>query len=150
MHLPLLQPKLKTGLPVKVLCTLFHSYLSIGWPAPNTYFVWVNPLNQNLPYLHPFYCDESAAPRLSHCSGCCQTQEWGLLSPSDPWQRPINDVTHNRTCEDLLCNPKTTEVCFSVSHPRWDSWDLMQSLSRIDYCNVVFAGLPQHSIIRLQ
>ena len=36
-------------------------------------------------------------------------------------QGPDNDVACHGTCEDQLRNPKTAEVCFSVSHARCES-----------------------------
>ena len=35
--------------------------------------------------------------------------------------RDINNVVYHGTCEDQLRNPKTAEVCFSVSYAGWDS-----------------------------
>src|SRR6218665_2204256 len=81
-------------------------------------------------------------PRLQpfcHWCGCCTAEE------------RVNDVAYHGTCEvlDQLRNPKTA-VYRSLTQDA--TCHLVQSLilSRIDYYNVVFAGLPQRRIIRLQ
>src|SRR6218665_4192803 len=99
-----------------------------------------------------FLLSQIERPRLQpfcHWCGCCSAEERGPGSRSCPRQGLDNDVAYLGTCEDQLRNPQTAEVCFSVSHAGRDS-SSGAKFSRIDYCNVAFASLPQRSIIRLQ
>ena len=74
-----------------------------------------------------------------HWSACCRptTEERGPWSRSYPPQGPVNDVAYHWTCEDQLRYYKTAELTHdAIRH-------LVQSLilSRVDYCNVAFAGV---------
>src|SRR6218665_421554 len=63
-------------------------------------------------------------------------------------------MTSHVTGRGRTSNPKTAEVCFSVSdtgcHHATRHLVLSLILSRIDYSNVAFAGLPKHSLVRFQ
>src|SRR6218665_822615 len=77
-------------------------------------------------------------------------EQRGPQSRSYPRQGPVNDVAYHGTCEDQLRNPKLRSASRSLTQDA--TRHLVQSLilSRIDYCNVTFASLPQRSIIQLQ
>src|SRR6218665_3091255 len=65
-------------------------------------------------------------------------------------QGPVNDVAYHGTCDDQLRNPQTACCLRSVSRSLTQGAKFDPAVSRIDYCNVDFAVLPQRSIIRLQ
>ena len=92
---------------------------------------------------------EIETSRLQPFCHLCEAEERGPRSRSYPRQGPVNDVAYHGTCEDQLrrqLRPVSRSLTQDATH------HLVQSLilSRIDYCNVAFAGLPQRSNIRLQ